>query len=377
MKKALLYIFLSTVFNLGLARSADPEFFGQKLDEFDYSDYIDYIKSGYREMKFESAARKYIVQDLNDTGLVNSGIFLLNAFKEGIGLTIWTGLKDIKIELDENGKKAFLISILRRNIYNTYPAFKTSQNDKGTQGLYIIFKINESYKELFRFNQIQRSSLWQSYYIAGAYRVFIPSVNYDIELAEVLEHVFHETDPIIDRDSFDKISNGEFRKEIAENYHSLRYNQLIEMFDFIQSGWDSEIQIKYFETYKNRLLLSLERSRALKIALARVRLAATNLYPKRVQYPDGHQTADMSGWTYGFVCEMPIIGRYEIYIQDDAKDVVWVKSSEVKEDSDDKLIPNGKYYSPELYNVVLSVFGEIARQDFLESAPEKQEAKAE
>ena len=402
-KLSLLSICIALPFWL-CARSADGEYFGIPYRDLDSADvsydeykrghdsgvydmpYHEFMYGRYLENDFKKVAEKYLDQNLNEAALVNAGIFLLNAQKEYVNLGIMKGGGSlIEMDLDTSMKKAFLMALVRLDLKYMRDAYNGGRGNV----IFLYLKVSELFnKSFFEYRLVDRFMFAGDYY-RGRFKFQMYERNYDIEINEVLKAANNpDIKSFICEDALNKIDDGEFINQIAKNYRSLNYAQLIEMFDFVKASWGRSLNIsaEHLFNYKKAevgIRLSIERSEALVMALSRARVFATHLYPISVRGPlsdeNGISVAIQreTGWTHFFECDFPKIGKYEIGIQNDAEGIVWVKSLDVVGDTRDRLIPNGKYYSPELYNVVLSIFGELARKDFLENSPEKQEAKDE
>lgn len=380
MKKILLMHFSLIIFTVLHAQSYDPICFGMSLKDVpDNFSYRDFMYGGYREAEFEKTAKKYLLQDLNEAALVNSGVFMLNAQKDDILLILKKQDEpDIDLNLNTDAKKAFLMAVVRLNLRSVHNLY---QNIDMGKSLVLMFDLNRLYHDtIFKYSQDDQMKFFGSHTSINQMRMFFREKNYMTEIHEVLKVIENgKARNFINEKVFAEVSDKDFIDHIAKDYHSLNYNQLIEMFNFVQASWDQPLSVEGSEGNREfRAKISMERSNAFLMALSRMRITVTHLYPISVIVPgENISTERMSGWTYGFVCNFPAIGKYKFLIQNDARGVVWVKSLDVEGDTRDRLIPNGKYYSPELYNVVLSIFGELARKDFQKSTAEKQEAKAE
>lgn len=363
---------------------ADYEYFGLPVPDQDEisQTYADIMYDGYREDRFYKYAEEYVNQNLSECGLINSGILILNLYNIPWNIEIEFKNKVMLPNLSRDDKKAFLMAMLRSSLFPKTGIYyyKIERNNCDEYLRFKIENINYTLRNLFRFSQ-QDNNMFTKALLSGKDLVFfLYNKSYDNEIIEVLKKIY----PNIEYETY-KDLNVDFESVIAKNYRELSYDQLIEMFNFIKASWDTSLSTSsYFHSYDKdvpsedvSILLSKDTGRAFIIALSRMRLTVNDLFPLKIKMPDGEETQLMGGWFYSFVCTLPQIGKYEFSIKDSSEGVVWVKSLEVEGDTRDRLIPNGKYYSPELYNVVLSIFGELARKDFQESMTEKQGAKAE
>ena len=371
-RKQIIYIILQLILiSKDLSFSASKQF--NDSGRCDYSDYIDYIRSGYRESKFESVAYEYVNQSLGESALVNLGFFILEKELAGIKLRVISENESLDFDLNNDQTKAFLTALARQDLSLINIPCKREQNDIVCM---IIFKLSDSmFDRYFKYSILDDVGFLNvSTYMKDAC-VIINKYNYEKEMLEVVKNFWPARGTpftIMADNALNDISGMNIEENIIKRYQCLNYDNLIEMFDFVRSSWDKPLVVD------NTIELSLERSRALTIAMVRMRLIVDGLYNKNaVKTPDGEMHYYMTDPVYSFKCSFPEIGKYELSVQNNSKGVVGVKSLNSDDDIKKALISDGVYYSPELYNVVLSVFGEIIRKDIIETPSKKQEAKAE
>ena len=113
------------------------------------------------------------------------------------------------------------------------------------------------------------------------------------------------------------------------------------------------------------LILFGDRSNEFLVALLRLRLSVTNL--RTISFPYDDSVKSLNGAIIELQMKLPDGSRYLIYVKSGMKDAVGVHAIESSNEVTTVGMPSdGIYYSPEFYRMVISVFADISRKEYLE-----------
>lgn len=318
--------------------------------------------------------------------LVNNGLVVMNAADSKLYLSNKHKYDDanFKILLDDCQKKAILMAILRLNSFNV-PDIYIDNFDKYRKEDILYAILYNDFKLTIPLAISRDSNLIYSCVLKDPTELFfeIPYAQeissygvYSKELKDLIRNILK--DKILMKDSLDV-----FPKESIIDRFILKHCEndskaaLIQKFDYLKEMWDKSIRVSYSYVYiesgemKSRtyeMELCGDKWQAMLVALMRLKI---NIGTYVTVYLRKDNLVIGDGGFNKLKMEFPDGKSYIFYIKVGVENIVGIRrvDADIDNNIESPVIPDeGGYASPELYNIIISLFADIAREEFLRNS---------
>lgn len=337
------------------------------------------------EREHFSVFEKYFFHKFSAGELTTRGALIQNIYAEELSLQFIKGNqifdKDKKtFLLDECHKKALLMAILRINFYNAISPLELKN-----ENLQNILIYNSLLQKIWSFYGVDWS---MNYCLVGrGYVINLENTKniyprralfetqgfiYDKELIDVFRSVIPKEDIIESGREDLKFCDFEISKSVLKYIRNVDVENLSKMYDLLTKLWDSEAVVSAYAQKTDKIYLdginmsiSGEKWQSLLVAIMRLRVnveiyAGMNLH---TMTPSGAPIYN-STIPNRLQVTLPSGEKLLLYIGNESN----VVGLSVPLDNALSLLVNGIYYSPECYNLVMSLFSELAYKSYLKNS---------
>lgn len=304
--------------------------------------------------------------------LINNGLDILSYSEKKLSLLMPSGEK---YNLDTLQQNAILMALLRINALSIGPYLKTYENikydkviivDSDTLEEVASFSINWMYG-IVKYAKVSNYAEWSQIPYAT---IWDGSTYYGRELFNILLSISGEN-----KNNVKELKNN-LCEYITASWENDNTDVLSSKYTFLKNNWEKSAKAYIIKrervsdtNFKKVLSIDIGQYRwnALMVALMRSRLNIGK-YLRVYHRKDGHFMGD-GGMALLYI-ETPNNEYYLLYVKSGVNNVVGVrKLFPLDTDNNDLMFPEeGGYVSPELYNIVISIFADMARKEFLEKS---------
>lgn len=323
-------------------------------------------KSKQSENGIVDFIEQYVSQDLPQSALFTVGEIAMKLANGNLNISIddiWNNeIIQKEISLSDKEKKSLLMALIRANFtYQNEDLFDFSNKNDiytfaigSTQMQSPIWAVNTNLKSFVYVTDMIATPFIKNDEIIAWPRStysFGGGAHFSTELSNVLSMALNMTP----KSAVDGgVDDESFKGRFVDNIINESFEQLLLQFEEIQKLWKGTAYAKCVLLEDGKIPLNEERFKALLISIARLRVVVGKNEYRSVLFENNPIKIP----EYGLKLELPSKKNIYISIQD-KEGIIYVKNI----DRVPLIIADGAYYSPELYNIILSIFSDIAREN--------------
>lgn len=309
---------------------------------------------------------KYILQSYSESALAATYAGLMAFSDEDMKMIYSTEKESVRspVCIDEKQKKALLMALVRLNLHkdanlpfdyvcSEFDVKSLKNNDSIISGNITLYEgaliyVHSSF--------LDAENFLESLYGKNLLLMDVSGYYYSEEFLKILSQI---ADFLEDKLECDNANDSFFPKQLTSILNNNDASKLALQYDFLKKNQESHIIATYEKQPKCSVIIPSNKAHALLLGIFRLRLPVNEhgLLPSRLLNGD-IERIKVSGHAEDIIkFSIENIGEFRISIMTGMNNVVYISTPQLG-----NVFPeNGGYYSPELYNLMLSIYSDMVR----------------